>query len=158
MSKQSYIRGFCKQAAAHGVDPIALARYASELHVEKPAEETPKYSKIWDNVRSFLDKANDWHTNLSPNEKAMLHTGAGLLGGGAIGGLVGGKKGALGGALAGGAAGAAINWKAIAEALNKSKQYNVKPDSVKTDSELDKTLKAVINPLDSDRLKYTPGK
>ena len=30
MSKQSYINGFCKQAAARGVDPNALAKYASE--------------------------------------------------------------------------------------------------------------------------------
>lgn len=137
MSRESYIKGFCKLAAARGVDPSALARYVSELHVEKQAQETPKSSNIWDNVRSFLDKVNDWHSNLNPNEKALLHTGVGLLGGGAIGGLVGGKKGALGGALAGGAAGAAINWKAIAEALNKSKRDNVKPDSAKTESELE---------------------
>jgi hypothetical protein len=28
MSKESYARGFCKAAEAHGVDPVALAKYA----------------------------------------------------------------------------------------------------------------------------------
>lgn len=30
MSKQSYIRGFCKAAEAHGVDPQALAKFAHQ--------------------------------------------------------------------------------------------------------------------------------
>lgn len=35
MSKESYARGFCKVAEAHGIDPVALAKYA--------AEKGPKY-------------------------------------------------------------------------------------------------------------------
>lgn len=31
MSKESYARGFCKAAAAAGVDPVALAKYAGEI-------------------------------------------------------------------------------------------------------------------------------
>jgi len=31
MSKESYARGFCKAAAAAGVDPVALAKYAQDL-------------------------------------------------------------------------------------------------------------------------------
>ena len=30
MSKESYIRGFCKVAAAAGVDPVVLAKYAQQ--------------------------------------------------------------------------------------------------------------------------------
>lgn len=30
MSRESYARGFCKAAAAAGVDPVALAKYAQE--------------------------------------------------------------------------------------------------------------------------------
>lgn len=30
MSKESYIRGFCKAAEAHGVDPQALAKFAMQ--------------------------------------------------------------------------------------------------------------------------------
>lgn len=29
MSKESYARGFCKVAQAHGIDPVVLAKYAS---------------------------------------------------------------------------------------------------------------------------------
>ena len=31
MSKESYIRGFCKAADASGVDPVALAKYAQSI-------------------------------------------------------------------------------------------------------------------------------
>lgn len=34
MSKQSYVNGFCKQAAAYGIDPRALAECAHRLHVK----------------------------------------------------------------------------------------------------------------------------
>ena len=32
MSKESYARGFCKAAAAAGVDPVALAKYAQQVN------------------------------------------------------------------------------------------------------------------------------
>jgi hypothetical protein len=35
MSKESYARGFCKAAEAAGVDPVALAKYASGKKVDK---------------------------------------------------------------------------------------------------------------------------
>ena len=31
MGKESYVRGFCKVAEAHGVDPVALAKYAQQV-------------------------------------------------------------------------------------------------------------------------------
>jgi hypothetical protein len=34
MSKESYIRGFCKAAAAAGVNPVALAKYAQQYKTE----------------------------------------------------------------------------------------------------------------------------
>ena len=34
MSKESYIRGFCKSAEAHGVDPKALAKFAQQYKTE----------------------------------------------------------------------------------------------------------------------------
>ena len=34
MSKESYARGFCKAAAAAGVDPVALAKYAQQYKTE----------------------------------------------------------------------------------------------------------------------------
>ena len=36
MSKESYIRGFCKAAEAHGVDPQSLAKYAAEKQAQQP--------------------------------------------------------------------------------------------------------------------------
>ena len=38
MSKESYARGFCKAAAAAGVDPVALAKYAQSTTVRPPAK------------------------------------------------------------------------------------------------------------------------
>ena len=34
MSKESYARGFCKAAAAAGVDPVALAKYAQQYKTD----------------------------------------------------------------------------------------------------------------------------
>lgn len=41
MSRESYIRGFCKVAEAHGVDPVQLAKYAATNDVG--AVSGPKY-------------------------------------------------------------------------------------------------------------------
>ena len=40
MSKESYIRGFCKAAEAAGVDPNALAKFAAETKNEQPKYKT----------------------------------------------------------------------------------------------------------------------
>lgn len=39
MSKESYIRGFCKAAEAAGVDPVALAKFAQEYKTDGYAPE-----------------------------------------------------------------------------------------------------------------------
>lgn len=39
MSKESYIRGFCKVAEAHGVDAVQLAKYAQQYKTEGWAPE-----------------------------------------------------------------------------------------------------------------------
>ena len=41
MSKESYMRGFCKAAAAAGVDPVKLAKYANTNNVSVASQ--PKY-------------------------------------------------------------------------------------------------------------------
>ena len=56
MSKESYARGFCKAAAAAGVDPVALAKYADENDVER-------YKK------SILNAGEDAAQYLSDEEK-----------------------------------------------------------------------------------------
>lgn len=43
MSKESYARGFCKAAAAAGVDPVALAKYAQQYKTEGYAPEMVEY-------------------------------------------------------------------------------------------------------------------
>jgi hypothetical protein len=39
MSKESYARGFCKAAAAHGIDPVQLAKFASNAWVGNEQDE-----------------------------------------------------------------------------------------------------------------------
>lgn len=42
MSKESYVRGFCKAAETVGIDPVELAKFAAETK-EEANEEQPKY-------------------------------------------------------------------------------------------------------------------
>lgn len=46
MSKESYVRGFVKEAEAHGVDPVALAKFAQQYKTDgyapKPVSEHGK--------------------------------------------------------------------------------------------------------------------
>lgn len=55
MSKESYARGFCKAAAAAGVDPVALAKYAQyrmtgrdlrDMHPESAELDDPYLAKV----------------------------------------------------------------------------------------------------------------
>ena len=43
MSKESYARGFCKAAAAAGVDPVALAKYAAPKRGRRPPTVFERY-------------------------------------------------------------------------------------------------------------------
>ena len=42
MSKESYIRGFCKAAEAHGVDPVRLAKFAAAKRLFSLADFPPE--------------------------------------------------------------------------------------------------------------------
>lgn len=95
MSEKSYIEGFCKAAASHGIDPMALAALVAPM--EK-------------NAGVLSDLAASW-AQLSPEARMAISTiGTGAVGAG-IGSLVGKPKkkklAALIGLLAGGATGAA---------------------------------------------------
>ncbi len=45
MSKESYIRGFCKAAEAAGVDPKALAKYAADNNAGKTGKSVAKWNE-----------------------------------------------------------------------------------------------------------------
>ncbi len=99
MSERSYINGFCKTAAASNVDPRRLARYA----LTKSADS----GTIWNNVKAYLDQAQEWYNRQSATTKALIGAGGGALIGGALGGLIGGRKGLAAGGVVGGLGGAA---------------------------------------------------
>lgn len=49
MSKESYIRGFCKAAEAHGINPVQLAKYAATnetVVANQPIYKTDGYSPV----------------------------------------------------------------------------------------------------------------
>lgn len=49
MSKESYARGFCKVAEAHGIDPVALSKFASGTDVKKDPIERAGIGTGFDN-------------------------------------------------------------------------------------------------------------
>lgn len=74
MSKESYARGFCKAAEAHGVDPTQLAKYA-QFAIPRdngqrpgPTRETAEYRDMLDrldrDIQAYEDNQN---ANLSKN-------------------------------------------------------------------------------------------
>jgi len=110
MSKESYARGFCKAAAAHGVDPNALVELFSGS-VEKKA------SFDWNTVKAKIDDAWKWYnTKATPEQRMLIGGGVGLLGGSAIGALAKHPTtGAIAGTLAGAAAGG--KWNEVRKAI-----------------------------------------
>lgn len=79
MSKESYIRGFCKAAEAAGVDPQALAKYATGATGATPASQplvfnttgpkrgrytTPSY--YWKQVADELKRFGDDYAKRAP--------------------------------------------------------------------------------------------
>lgn len=112
MRRKSYIDGFCKVAAAHGVDPRTLARYA----IEKKAEGEGGYL---DKIKDLLGQANNWYNEQSEGVKGLIGAGAGALAGTGIGAALAGRKGIRSGAVLGALGGgyAAVDWKALAKAL-----------------------------------------
>lgn len=68
MSKESYVRGFCKAAEAAGVDPVALAKYAQQYKTDGYAPRWQEWSKMpfinftpkntWDISTRFMPDPN----------------------------------------------------------------------------------------------------
>lgn len=58
MSKESYIRGFCKCAAAHGVDPQALAKFAMQKEAGPRPEERLQMQRIANNPKTLRALTN----------------------------------------------------------------------------------------------------
>ena len=52
MSKESFVRGFCKTAEAHGIDPVQLAKYAADANNLTFNPKTGRYRKMTDLERS----------------------------------------------------------------------------------------------------------
>lgn len=136
MSKQSYINGFCKAAAANGVDPKALAQFA----VQKEAQDagapaagagTGK-SEVWAKVMEAINKAKaktvdaakstaQWYGKQNQATKALIGAGLGSAVGTGLGAALAGKKGLRAGAILGAVGGGAgaVDWKALAESFSK---------------------------------------
>ena len=136
MSKQSYINGFCKAAAANGVDPKALAQFA----VQKEAQDagapaagagTGK-SEVWAKVMEAINKAKaktvdaakstaQWYGRQDQATKALIGAGLGSAVGTGLGAALAGKKGLRAGAILGAVGGGAgaVDWKALAESFSK---------------------------------------
>ena len=136
MSKQSYINGFCKAAAANGVDPKALAQFA----VQKEAQDagapaagagTGK-SEVWAKVMEAINKAKaktvdaakstaQWYGRQDQATKALIGAGLGSAVGTGLGAALAGKKGLRAGAILGAVGGGAgaVDWKALSEAFSK---------------------------------------
>lgn len=96
MSKDTYVRGFCKAASSRGVNPKELAKFV-------------KNAFSLDELKKSISDA--WN-NLDPEYKPWVGSGVGLLGGAGLGALAGGLtglgagRGALAGAGIGGVGGA----------------------------------------------------
>ena len=145
MSKESYRTGFCKKAAAHNIDPQALARFA----VQKAAAEAAAApaagaasaggasgagakTSVWQNVMAAIEKAKaagkgaaenavKWYGAQDATTKALIGAGLGSAAGTGLGAALAGKKGLRAGAILGavGGAGATVDWKALSEHLGK---------------------------------------
>lgn len=136
MSKQSYINGFCKAAAANGVDPKALAQFAvlKEAQAAAPAAGSGK-SEVWGKVMEAINKAKAktkdiagktvaWYGKQNQATKALIGAGLGSAVGTGLGAALAGKKGLRAGAILGAVGGGAgaVDWKALAESFSKLKE------------------------------------
>ena len=122
MSKESYMAGFCKNAAEHNVDPCKLAQFAAR-QLEKEAA-----GDVWGTVRKFLETAKQnagkvWNSidpKLRPLAGGAIGAGVGAGGGAILGKLlgVGAGKGAIAGLGIGGISGSALANKNVVAKLN----------------------------------------
>jgi hypothetical protein len=124
MSKQTYMNGFCKVAAANNVNPQALARYALEKNAGDGAS---VMDKILAYARDIATNAKSKWDGAGEGTKAIIKLLGGASAGSAIGtgiaAAVNGKKdlrrGAVTGALLGTLAGGSqVNWHNIYDKLD----------------------------------------
>ena len=104
MSKESYIRGFCKYAESKGVNPIRLVNRCGQMR---------KQGGFVEDVKNAIDEAAARYAQLGDGARmAISAAGAGAVGAG-VGRMMSKKKnktkGAILGALIGAGAGAAAN-------------------------------------------------
>lgn len=114
MSK-AYVSGFTKAAAAHGVDPVELAKYA----ITKQAQDG---SDLWTRIKNMVGDATAWWND--PKNQAwrpLIGAGVGSAIGTGVGSALKGKKGLRSGAIIGALAGGAgsVNWSELAKTLGK---------------------------------------
>lgn len=134
MSKQSYINGFCKAAAANGVDPKALAQFAVQKEAQDAAPAAAAGgSGVWGKVMEAINSAKAKALKVTKNvaqwygddrnqfAKALIGAGLGSAAGTGLGAALAGKKGLRAGAILGAVGGGvgAVDWKALAESFSK---------------------------------------
>lgn len=111
MSKESYARGFCKAAAAAGVDPVALAKYAQyrttgrdlrQMHSESAELDDPYLGEM----RKYYKRLHPESAELDLPVRAPAEVASDMVNSmprpkGAMKPILGATAGALGKAVAG---------------------------------------------------------
>ena len=69
MSKESYARGFCKVAEAHGIDPMQLAKHAAEMNGAKDQKTKPATPDS--KTLAFIDKIKKAKSSKSSGKGSM---------------------------------------------------------------------------------------
>lgn len=158
MSKQSYVDGFCKAAAAQGVDPYALARIFAPMRKQAQA------GGIWEGVKNVIDQVKQKWDEVDPSYKPLV----GSLVGGGVGagtGALAGKlfgfgagRGALAGLGIGGLGGALYGSSAgnrqITKALKADKAKALEEAGAKSRSEMESATAKHKQEMDAATAKY----
>ncbi len=142
MSKQTYLAGFCKAAAARGVNPEALARFA----IQKEAQDSNP--DIWAKVLKYIKNAKDMWNILGPSTQSAISGLAGSAIGTGLGASIGGTKGLVLGAIVGAIAGAGaphVDWRAVIDSFKnrRDKKLLSMGKKMKEKDDLDVTF---VNP------------
>jgi len=81
MSRESYIRGFCKTAMAAGLDPCALAKYASAYELaQSSANLAAMENELRPMLKQFMEGSNQGEVRNFPpqlQEKVDAYIAAG---------------------------------------------------------------------------------
>ena len=123
MSKESYMAGFCKKAAANNIDPQKLAQFVAQ-QLDKQAAAGDVWGKVMQVIETAKQNAGKVWNSIDPKLRPLAGgaIGAGIgAGGGAILGKllgVGAGKGAIAGLGIGGISGSALGAKSWNDKLN----------------------------------------